>query len=67
MSAIFYEIFIFLPIDSPLKTMKSVFSFHLKSSSPSRDIQIYVIFPLFSTLSIFKRANGSGIIYEVMN
>ena len=45
-SAIFYEFFIFLPSDSPSKTVKNVFLFHLKSSFRSRDIQIFVIFPL---------------------
>ena len=44
-SAIFYEIFIFLPNDSPSKTAKNLFSFHLKSSFRSLDIQIFVIFP----------------------
>ena len=45
MSAIFYQIFIFSPNDSPLKTMNNVFLFHLKSSFRFRDIQIFVIFP----------------------
>ena len=39
-SGIFYQFFIFLPNDSPLKTMKYVFLFHLKSSFRSQDIQI---------------------------
>ena len=46
MSTIFYQIFIFSPNDSPSKTMKSVFLFHLKSSFRPRDIQIFVIFSL---------------------
>ena len=63
-SAIFYQIFISSPNDSPSKTEKC-FLFHLKSSFRSRDIQIFVIFPL-STLYRFKRTNGSGIIYDVL-
>ena len=48
MPAIFYQIFIFSPNDSPSKTMKNVFLFHLKSSFRSRDIQIfYFRLPLF--------------------
>ena len=34
----------FSPNDSPLKTMKNVFLFHLKSSVRSRDIQIFMCF-----------------------
>ena len=63
-SAIFYQIFTFSPNDSPLKTEKC-FLFHLKSAFRSLDIQIFVIFSL-STLSRFNRANGNGIIYDVM-
>ena len=44
-SAIFYQIFIFSPNDSPLKTEKC-FLFHLKSSFCSRDIQNFVFFCL---------------------
>ena len=65
-SAIFYEIVIFSTNDSPLKTMKNVFLFHLNSSFCSQDIQIFVIFLFLSPLSRFKWTNGSGIIY-VMN
>ena len=42
------------------------FLFHLKSSFRFGDIQIFVIFSL-STFSRFKRTNGSGVIYDVMN
>ena len=59
-SAVF--IIFFSPNDSPLKTEK-YFLFHLKSYFRSRDIQIFVIFSFLSTLSRFKRTNGSGIIY----
>ena len=62
----FLSIFFFSPNDSSLKTEKC-FIFHLKSAFSSRDIQIFMIFPFFSTLSRFERANGSGIIYDVMN
>ena len=54
MSAIFYQIFIFSPNDRPLKTMNNVFLFHQKSPFRSRNIQIFVIFALLSTLSRFK-------------
>ena len=55
MSAIFYQIFISSQNDSHLKTMKNVFLFHLKSSSCSRDIQIFVIFSFpFHTFQIQK-------------
>ena len=37
--------YFFSPNDSPLKTMKFFFLFHLKSFFRSRDIQIFVIFP----------------------
>ena len=43
-STIFYEIFIFSPNDSPSKTMKNVFLFHLKSSFQSQNIHFFVIF-----------------------
>ena len=64
-SAIFYQIFIyhqmlamiaryFSPNNSPSKSEKC-FIFHLKSAFRSRDIQIFVIFPLSShTLQIQK-------------
>ena len=38
----FLSIFYFSPNDSPSKIMKNVFLFYLKSSFPSRDIQIFV-------------------------
>ena len=65
LSAIFYQIFVFSSNDRPSKTMKNVIS--SKSSFHSQDIQISVFFPFLSTLSRFKRANGSGIIYDVIN
>ena len=60
----FYQIFIFSPNDSPLETMRNVFYF---SFFGSQYIQIFVFFPFLSTRSWFKKANGSGIIYDVMN
>ena len=65
-SIIFYQNFIFSPNDSPSKTVKC-FLFHLKISFRFRDIQIFVFFPFLSTLSRFKRTNGSGIINDVMH
>ena len=54
LSSIFYQIFIFSPNDSPLKTEKC-FLFHLKSSFRSRDIQVFVVFSLsFHTFQIQK-------------
>ena len=51
-SANFYQIFIYSPNDSLSKTEKC-FLFHLKSSSHSRDIQIFAFFALrFNTLEI---------------
>ena len=44
MTAIFYEIVVFPPNDSPAKTEKC-FLFLQKSSFHSRDIQNFVIFP----------------------
>ena len=44
----------FSPNDSPSKTMKNVFLFHLESSLRSQDIQMYVFTssPLFSLSAI---------------
>ena len=51
MSAVFYQISIFSPNGSPLKTIKNVFLFHLKNSSRSRDIQNFCnFFPSFPHL-----------------
>ena len=43
----------FSPNDSPSKTMKAVFLFHLKSSFCSQDIQLFIFlsFPLFLPVS----------------
>ena len=46
-SAIFSGIFIFSRNDSPSKTVKKCFLFHLKSSFLSCDIHFFVIFPHF--------------------
>ena len=45
-SAVFHQIFIFSLNDGTSKTVKNVFFFYLKSSFRSRDIQIFVFFPL---------------------
>ena len=65
-SAIFY-IFIFSQNDSPYKTMKNVFLFHLKSFFFVLEIFKFLFFPFLSTFSRLKKSNGSGIIYDVMN
>ena len=62
-SAIFYQICIFSPNESPSKT-KKCFSFYRKSSFRFRDIQTFVIFPFLSTL---PDSTGQMIIYDVMN
>ena len=66
-SAIFYQIFIFSPNDSPSKTMKNVFILSKKVFLFSRYSSFCSFFPFLSTLSRFKKTNGSGIIYDVMN
>ena len=54
-SAIFYQIYIFLQNDSPLKNYEKCFLFNSKSSFRSRDIQFFVIFTLpFHTFQIQK-------------
>ena len=59
-SAIFYQFFIFSPNESPLKTMKNVFYFIKKA--------LFVLeISFLSTVSRFKRTNGSGIHYDVIN
>ena len=63
-SANFYKIFIFSLNDSPSKTVKKCFLFHLKISFCSQDF-VFSIFPFFSTISRFKRKNESRIIYIV--
>ena len=65
-SAIFYQIFISSPNDSPLKTMKNAFYFIEKALFVLEIFNFLKFFPLLSTLSRFKMTNGSGIIY-VMN
>ena len=49
----FLSNFYFSPNDSPSKTTKNIFLFHLKSSFRSRDIQIFVFLssPLFAPVS----------------
>ena len=52
-SAIFYQIFIFSPNDSPSKTGK-YFLFHLKSSFCAQDIQVFVFLFLSTLFQIQK-------------
>ena len=63
-SAIFYQIFIFSLSDSPTETVKNVFHFIFVL-----EIFKFLEFCLFllSTLSRFKRTNGSRKIYYIMN
>ena len=65
-SAIFYQIFIFSPNDSPLKTMRNIFYFIEKALFILEIFKFLWFFPVLSTLPRFKRANGSRIIYDVM-
>ena len=66
-SAIFYQIFIFFTKWQPLKNYEKCFLFHLKISFCSQDIKFFVIFSLPFCTSRYKRTNGCGIIYNVMN
>ena len=65
-SAIFYQMFIFSPNDSPLKTMKNVFYFIEKALFFFEIFKLLWFFPFLSTLSRFKRANGGRMIYDVL-
>ena len=49
------------------KNYEKCFLFHLKRFVRSWDFQTFVIFPFLDKLSRFKRANGSGIIYDVID
>ena len=66
-SAIFYQFFIFSSSDRPSKTMKTVFYLILKALFIHEIFKFLYFFPFLSTLSRFKRSNGSGIIYDVIN
>ena len=66
-SAIFYQFFIFSPNDSPSKTMESVFYFIKKALFLLKIFKYLEFFPFLSTFFRYKRTNGSGIIYDVMN
>ena len=66
-SAIFYQIFICSPNDSPSKTEKC-FLFHLKKLFSFSRYSIFCnFFTCFPHFSRYKRANGCGIINDVMN
>ena len=67
LSAIFYQIFIFSSSDRPSKTMKNVFYFILKALFVLEIFKFLELFPFLSTLFRFKRANGNGIVYDVIN
>ena len=59
------------PNDSPSRTMKSFFIFHLKSSFRSRDIQIFVFLysPLFFPVSHYFRKwfKKNRKVYDIIN
>ena len=52
----FHQIFIFSPNDSPSKTMKNAFLFHLKSSFRSRDVHFFIFlsFPFLPVGHCFR-------------
>ena len=66
-SAIFYQIFIFSWNDRPSETMKNAFYFIEKALFVLEMFKFLYFFPFLSTIFRFKRANGSGIIYDVKN
>ena len=66
-SAIFYQICIFSSNDSLLKTIKNVFYFISKALFALEIFKFLWFFTFLSTRSRFKRTNGSGISYDVMN
>ena len=62
----FLSIF-FSPNDSSSKTIRNIFYFIEKALFVLEISKFLYFLPFFSTLSRFKRTNGSGIIYDVMN
>ena len=70
-SAIFLSNFKFLPNDSPLKAMKNVFVFHLKSSFRSWGIQVFVFpsSPCFLPVSHCSRgwSKVNLKVYDIIN
>ena len=65
-SAIFYQLFVFSPNNSPLKTVKC-FLFHLNFIFVLKILKFLYFFSFLSTVSRFKRANRTGIIHNVIN
>ena len=66
-SAIFYQVFVFPPNNSPSKSMKSVFYFIKRAVFVLEIFKLLYFFPFLSLLSRYKRTNGSGINCDVMN
>ena len=66
-STLFYQIFIFSPNDSPLKTIQNVFYSVEKACFVLEIFNFLWFLPFLSTLSRFEGANRNGIIYDVMN
>ena len=67
MSAIFYQILIFSPNNSPSKTMKKVFNFIEKALFVLERFQVLHFFLFLSTFSRFKKTNGQGIVNNFMS
>ena len=65
-STIFCQVLIFSPNDSPSKIIKTAFLI-AKALFVLEILKFLWFFPFLSTLFRFKRTNGSGIIYDVMN
>ena len=63
----FLSNFYFLPNCSPLKTMENIFHFIKKALFVLEIFKFLQFFPFLSTLPRFKKTNGSGIIYDVIN
>ena len=64
---ILYQIVIFSLQDSPSETIKNVFYFIEKVIFVLEIFKFLQFSPFLSTLSRFKRTNGSEVIYDVMN
>ena len=64
---VFYQLFVFSPNACPSKTTENVSYFILKALLVLEIFKFLLFFSLLSTLSRFKRTNGSRIIYNVMN
>ena len=66
-STSFYHFFMFSPNDSSSKTTKNVFYFIWKALFVFKIFNFFWFFSFLSTPSRFKRINGGGMTYHVMN